>query len=347
MRAVHHLQPPPSTDYTKPFSQSSFAYIRLRQRTTAQTSQQHSVDTSIILPIMTSPFERDASKMRGLLEDAKKFKRSESRRLSRIIQSLRSENTVLQGNLSSQATITAEVSNVLHEVPVRRLPTPSPAYFDELMPLLADFVETHDDDYRGNPVYDSIWEDFARMQAAENGLDRCAKLTKDLAIENHGLRMRNIEFAAGELKETLKAINGEAPHPAVFGKSCRSAFLPKLTNSALTVRRVPFTVSSNQHEWEGSDWEAIREFEKISGGEDLVLRDGLQTVPGSEGQVYHPYSAYYIPSFPGQGIPHSGGQLEVADPVAFFELDEYFCIATPADAVLWVKKTGNNGSWVF
>ncbi|KAK7539368.1 uncharacterized protein J3D65DRAFT_666099 [Phyllosticta citribraziliensis] len=236
-------------------------------------------NASRVLPTMTSLFERDSSKMRGLLEDAKRFKRSESRRLSRIIQGLRSENATLQGNLNNQETITAEVSNVLREVPVRCLPMPSPAYFDELMPLLAEFFETYDDDYRENSTYDSIWEDFARMQAAENGLDRCAKLTKDLAIENHGIRMKIIELAAGELKETLKAINGEAPHPTVF--------------------------------------------------------------------VYHPYSAYYIPSFPGQGIPHSGGKLEVADSVAFFDLDEYFCIATPADAVLWVKKTGNNGSWVF
>ncbi|KAK8152322.1 hypothetical protein BC567DRAFT_238695 [Phyllosticta citribraziliensis] len=224
---------------------------------------------------MTSLFERDSSKMRGLLEDAKRFKRSESRRLSRIIQGLRSENATLQGNLNNQETITAEVSNVLREVPVRCLPMPSPAYFDELMPLLAEFFETYDDDYRENSTYDSIWEDFARMQAAENGLDRCAKLTKDLAIENHGIRMKIIELAAGELKETLKAINGEAPHPTVFGKSSRSSTPRKLTNSALKVRRVPCTVSSKQHEREGSDWEAIREFEKISGGKDLVLKDGL------------------------------------------------------------------------
>lgn len=164
-------------------------------------------------------FQSDTSRIQSRLVDAKNFGKSESKRLTTFACQLQEENNMLQKNLEGQnATITVEVRNALQNVPLRCLPYPAARYFDDLMPVVADYIETYDIEHSNNPGYMSIWNDMARAQATENGLLQCAQLVKDRAMDNYRLRKSNVNLSSSEEKVVFEAALGEPSHPATFGK---------------------------------------------------------------------------------------------------------------------------------
>ncbi|KAK8242856.1 hypothetical protein IWZ00DRAFT_532273 [Phyllosticta capitalensis] len=278
--------------------------------------------------VKMNDFQSDTSRIQSRLVDAKNFGKSESKRLTTFACQLQEENNMLQKNLEGQnATITVEVRNALQNVPLRCLPYPAARYFDDLMPVVADYIETYDIEHSNNPGYMSIWNDMARAQATENGLLQCAQLVKDRAMDNYRLRKSNVSLSSSEEKVVFEAALGEPSHPATF------------------VRHIPYEVSSTEETPVFNILTSIREFEEMSGGKDLVLEEGVLGVAGCEAMAYHPLSTVYVPSFP--GVPCTTNHVKLADPVTFYDLDNYLYVITPSGARLWVKKTGQGGVWVY
>lgn len=89
----------------------------------------------------------------------------------------------------------------------------------------------------------------------------------------------------------------------------------------------------------------VREFEKTTGGRDLVLEGGVVSVIGCQAMAYHPLSTVYIPAI--IGVPYTAPHIKVADAVAFFDLDNYLLLETPSGAKLWVRKTRTSDVWVY
>ncbi|KAK8223152.1 hypothetical protein HDK90DRAFT_113612 [Phyllosticta capitalensis] len=285
--------------------------------------------TALIASVKMNNFHSDTSTIQARLVDAKTFGKSETKRMTTLARHLQEDNKMLQENLEGHnATVTPSVRNALQHVPLRCVPFPAARYFDDLLPVVADYIETYDTDHRGNPSYIAIWNDMARLQATENGLMSCAALIKDLALANHKLRTSNIHLASSDEKTAFKAISGDCPHPDFF------------------IQNVPYLVSSDTEVPPFDKLSSLHDFEKTTGGRDLVLDQGVVLVSPSHLLAWHPYSTVYVPAFIGQGIPSTGYGLKLADPVAFYDPDLFTRLNTPSGANLWIRKTGSNAIWV-
>ncbi|KAK8187854.1 hypothetical protein HDK77DRAFT_476212 [Phyllosticta capitalensis] len=119
---------------------------------------------------VSASFLQDSDDIEMRLSEAKQFTKSESKHLGGISMTLQHENTILKARLDDNneaATLNPEICEMLGKAPLRCLPMPSPRFFDELVPVLAEYVETHDIDYNQHARFLAIWNDFARMQALE------------------------------------------------------------------------------------------------------------------------------------------------------------------------------------
>ncbi|KAK8223153.1 hypothetical protein HDK90DRAFT_515495 [Phyllosticta capitalensis] len=247
---------------------------------------------------VSASFLQDSDGIEMRLSEAKQFTKSDSKRLGGISMTLQHENIILKASLDDNneaATLNPEICEMLGQAPLRCLPMPIPRFFDELVSVLAEYVETHIIDYNQHAMIQAIRDDFARMQALDP--------VSGLVMDNFRLRKANIELAAGEQKFTFQAVLGEAPHQAVF-----------------TIR-VPFQVSSAEPATENDFSTSIREFEKTTGGRDLVLEGGIVALVRCQAMAYHPLSAVYVPAFP--GVTCTAPHVEIADTVAFYDYDNY------------------------
>ncbi|KAK7523351.1 hypothetical protein IWZ03DRAFT_355755 [Phyllosticta citriasiana] len=283
--------------------------------------------SSISLSYEAQIFREEYQIAKDLLQKADIFEKAEMSRLRDMIQKLTSENTALSSAQQNGAAIIPAVAGILETSPIKSLPLPCASFYDELAPKLAEFIENNEEYFGQASEFREIWRDFGRAQSTEDCMYRFGDQIRDLAVKNYELRVFWVHRAAGDEKNRLETIHGEAAHPRAF------------------VRPVPSTVSSDEMAPMRNSLAGLEELEKLSGGRDFVLEE-TTPIPDIEGAVYHPFSSAYVPSFLGMGIPHTGPTIQIADDGVSYD-GTHDAWKTPGGSRVWVSKRIPWGNWLL
>ncbi|KAK7539367.1 uncharacterized protein J3D65DRAFT_601452 [Phyllosticta citribraziliensis] len=274
-------------------------------------------------------FTRDSERISDALAEAERFKKGETVRLNGFTTQLLHENEILRGNLSSGSpNISPEILTILQTAPMKSLPTPSTALFDEIMPELAGYEIDYDDDFHHHESYAKIITAFRRLQASENGLEQAAKIIQRLASENYILRLKNVALTSEDHQREFLRSHGKPFNAKVFR------------------RKVPDHVSSKRPAESNNYFGAFNEFSGAHVDKALVLKE-LKEVPtaSSTKTFYHPFHSRYIPSLWGMGVANDGDDpvWEEADEDQIYFLAGYINVGEPDGKKRWIPNVYDQG----
>ncbi|KAK8159426.1 hypothetical protein IWX90DRAFT_480047 [Phyllosticta citrichinensis] len=232
---------------------------------------------------------------------------------------------VSQSNASSVAgtEYTMNEGSGSKSAPMKSLPTPSTALFDEIMPELAGYEIDYDDDFRHHESYATIITAFRRLQASENGLDQAAKIIQNLAAENYILRLKNVALTSEDHQREFLRSHGKPFNAKVFR------------------RKVPDHVSSKRPAECNNYFGAFNEFSGAFEDKALILKE-LKEVPtaSTTKTFYHPFHSRYIPSLWGMGVVYDGDDpvWEEADEDQIYFLAGYMNVGEPGGKERWIPN---------
>lgn len=231
---------PPTSDESPPSNSpgpeenSYYHQSTHRPRTYPITGDPRLFNTIVVEPDHTPPtamaadFVELSNELLSKVRDCEFLKTQELRRLHPILVQLRSENETLTTNLNTKApTITPATLQILRKVPLKCFVTPAPGLFNEVMPRLADYKITFQDNFHGDQRFKEVINIFELFCKSEQALLQSFEAVKTLAKENQSLRTRHLLLSSGDQLAELEKSNGTLPCLNLFSTYLHTCFMDK------------------------------------------------------------------------------------------------------------------------
>ncbi|KAK8207024.1 hypothetical protein IWZ01DRAFT_574814 [Phyllosticta capitalensis] len=279
---------------------------------------------------MATDFFELSNELLSKVSDCEFLKTQELIRLNPILVQLRSENATLTANLNTEApTITPATLQILRKVPLKCFVTPAPDLFDEVMPRLADFEITFQDDFRGDQRFNEVMNGFELFCKSEEVLLQSFQAVKKLAKENQNLRTKHLLLSSGDQLAELEKSNGTLP--------CLELF----------IRRVPFEVREELVP-DNDTFHAYEEYTHHHKHTELVLEQLIQK-PDHPNVFYHPFSERYIPPLWADGVPSTAISWRKAESGRMYQWEGMAKVQEPGDAggVRWFPSLPDGALWEY
>ncbi|KAK8223163.1 hypothetical protein HDK90DRAFT_515505 [Phyllosticta capitalensis] len=279
---------------------------------------------------MAADFVELSNELLSKVRDCEFLKTQELRRLHPILVQLRSENETLTTNLNTKApTITPATLQILRKVPLKCFVTPAPGLFNEVMPRLADYKITFQDNFHGDQRFKEVINVFELFCKSEQALLQSFEAVKTLAKENQSLRTRHLLLSSGDQLAELEKSNGTLP--------CLNLF----------IRRVPFEVREELVP-DNDTFHAYEEYTHHHKHTELVLEQLIQK-SGYANVFYHPFSERYVPSLWADRVPSTAISWRKAESGRMYQWEGMVKVQEPGDAggVRWFPPLPDGALWKY
>lgn len=284
------------------------------------------------------------------ITDCEKLKGNELVHLSPIINQLQADNAALKANLGTDTpTLTSDVLKIMTEVPIKCFVTPAPGPFDEVMPELADFEITYEDEFGNDQKFNRVMQGFAFFCKTEEVLLRTFEAVKKLAIDNQALRTQTLLLASGDELAELEKANGMLPLLDTFSTYLHTISAYKAVYLLCsTVRRVPYKVSSDCIVPDNDPMNAYELFSHYHKYTDLVLEE-LIPVAGVDNAFHYPFTEYYIPPLWTDGVTSSAICWKKTQPQRMYKWEGMVEILEPGEGggKRWFPTLPAGGRWEY